>query len=279
MQYSHPTYHFSISDIDAKLWKKPYRPDFQKIIWIQDGKGIHKIDNVKIEIKPDSFYLINKGMVYQLLENSHIKGKVIQYSNEFIPPVNDYFSDNFYSSLYGYIADVGYFQLRKQEIKQYTDLLDQLQFEYANQMNAFGKRDIIQHILLALLFRLERKSRELVSIKMGNTEKKEKYVYYQFLLLVEQNFHQHHDVEFYSQAMGIRRRKLSETVKLFTQKSAKVVIKERIILESKRLLAFSKGNLKDIAFQLGFETATYFSRVFKNHTSKTPLEYQRSILR
>ncbi len=279
MVSSHPTYHFSIADIDPNPWYKPYRPDYQKVLWIKDGTGYHSIDNVKIEIQPESFYLINKGMIYHLMEGSKINGKVIQYSNEFIPPVNDYFSDNFYSSLYGYIADVGYFQLAKHEIKQYTDLLDQLQFEYTRKMNSFGRRDIIQHILLALLFRLERKSREIVSIKMGNTEKKEKYVYYQFLLLVEQNFHTHHNVEFYALAMGIRRRKLSETVKLFTKKSAKLVIKERIILESKRLLAVSNGNLKDIAFQVGFETATYFSRVFKHHTSKTPLEYQRSILR
>jgi len=79
--------------------------------------------------------------------------------------------------------------------------------------------------------------------------------------------------------LGVRRRRLSEIVKLFTKKPAKTLIQERIILEAKRLLSFTNSNLKDIAFQLGFETATYFSRVFKKHTKKTPLEYQRNLKR
>ncbi len=265
---------------ENKLWQQAYRPNYQKILWVKNGQGQHLIDDKLIDIKPNTFYFINKGKVYQLQANSQIEGVLIRYSNEFLPPINQNFNDKFYSSLYGYISDVGHFQLKTAiEIQQYELILKQLTEEYQRPPQVFGKRNILQHLLLTLLLLLERKSREVFTQKVGNTEKKDKAVYYQFLELMELHFFEEHKVEFYAQQLGVRRRRLSEIVKLFTKKPAKTLIQERIILEAKRLLSFTNSNLKDIAFQLGFETATYFSRVFKKHTQKTPLEYQRNLKR
>ncbi|MBQ8494704.1 MAG: helix-turn-helix domain-containing protein [Clostridia bacterium] len=50
------------------------------------------------------------------------------------------------------------------------------------------------------------------------------------------------------------------------------------IKEAKRMIRERKHNFAQIAELLGFDTAQYFSRCFKNFTHMTPSEYQRSIL-
>lgn len=50
------------------------------------------------------------------------------------------------------------------------------------------------------------------------------------------------------------------------------------IREAKRMIREGSRNFAQIAEELGFDTAQYFSRCFKNFTHMTPGEYRRSIL-
>ena len=275
----HPFFITRIKEENGR-WKTAYRPNYQKIIWVTKGHGQHLIDDKLINIQANTFYFINKGKVYQLQESGHIEGVLIRYSNEFLPPINQNFNDKFYSSLYGYISDVGHFNLAKpQEIQEYETIINQLTHEFQRPPQIFGKRNILQHLLLTLLLLLERKSREIFTQKVASTEKKDKAIYYKFLELMELHFFEEHQVEFYARQLGMRRRRLSEIIKLFHGQPAKTIIQERIILEAKRLLTFTNSNLKDIAYQLGFDTPTYFSRYFKKHTQLTPLVYQKKLKR
>jgi AraC-like DNA-binding protein len=50
-----------------------------------------------------------------------------------------------------------------------------------------------------------------------------------------------------------------------------------VILEAKRLLAHSGAQVAQVATQLGFEDPAYFSRCFKKHTGRTPLEFRQAL--
>lgn len=52
------------------------------------------------------------------------------------------------------------------------------------------------------------------------------------------------------------------------------IVKERVILEAKRLLYNTTSSVKEIAYQLSFEDASYFTKYFKSFTGLTPLEYR-----
>ena len=53
-------------------------------------------------------------------------------------------------------------------------------------------------------------------------------------------------------------------------KSALEMINERLILEIKRLLLRTDNDISEIAYKLGFNELSYFSRFFKRHTGTTP---------
>ena len=45
---------------------------------------------------------------------------------------------------------------------------------------------------------------------------------------------------------------------------------------AKKLLAFTDVPLKDVSTRCGFKTISHYARMFKEHTSKTPLEYRKN---
>jgi AraC-like DNA-binding protein len=47
--------------------------------------------------------------------------------------------------------------------------------------------------------------------------------------------------------------------------------------ESKDLLLNTSLSSKEIAYRLGFDTATYFNRIFRQHYKQTPIEFRNSV--
>ncbi|WP_298740716.1 AraC family transcriptional regulator [uncultured Chitinophaga sp.] len=68
---------------------------------------------------------------------------------------------------------------------------------------------------------------------------------------------------------------LNETVKANTGFPVSYWIQQETMLEARRLLYYSKISVKEIAYQLGYEDPTYFSRVFKKVVGLSPGDYRR----
>ncbi len=96
-----------------------------------------------------------------------------------------------------------------------------------------------------------------------------------FSKLVEQNFRTHHAVADYAEMLFITPKNLSKKISLISKKTPNDIIKERIILESKRLLAHTKMTVKEIAFTLNYEDDAYFIRFFIKQAGLSPLSFRK----
>ncbi|MBS1664942.1 MAG: AraC family transcriptional regulator [Bacteroidetes bacterium] len=67
---------------------------------------------------------------------------------------------------------------------------------------------------------------------------------------------------------------LNEIVKDATGYTVSYWIQREVIQEAKRLLYYSRCSVKEIAFELGYEDHTYFSRLFKKVEGRTPGEFR-----
>lgn len=99
--------------------------------------------------------------------------------------------------------------------------------------------------------------------------------YNSFRILLQENFRKEHHVKFYADQLNISTRVLTQCVKISTLKTPKQLIDQYLLLEAKRLLYWSNVSSKEITFQLGFETDSYFNRFFKKHTGQTPKEFHK----
>lgn len=78
----------------------------------------------------------------------------------------------------------------------------------------------------------------------------------------------------YAGLLNVTEAYLNEAVKSITGFTVTYWILHEVLLQAKRLLYYTHLTVKEIAQQLGYEDATYFSRLFKKGTQTTPLAFR-----
>ena len=89
----------------------------------------------------------------------------------------------------------------------------------------------------------------------------------QFNVLVEEQFKNLKHVSDYASLMNRSPKTLTNVFSQHASKSPLQVIHDRIILEARRMLIFTDKSAKEIAWELGYEDPSQFSRFFKNNTN------------
>lgn len=83
-------------------------------------------------------------------------------------------------------------------------------------------------------------------------------------------------VQEYASLLNISPLYLNEIAKQITGFPASYWINQEILLEAKRMLYYTTLDVKQIAYELGYEDYQYFSRFFKKNTAMTALEFRNS---
>lgn len=97
----------------------------------------------------------------------------------------------------------------------------------------------------------------------------------QFEALVDKMYVDTKNVSDYAEELNMTPNYLTTTVKKLTGKSAKDIIQERLLIESKSLLKYSGLDVAEIAYRLNFQEPTHFTRFFKNLSGTTPNKFRR----
>lgn len=99
----------------------------------------------------------------------------------------------------------------------------------------------------------------------------------QFKYLLEKNFKKLHFVKDYADLLALSPLQHNKMVKNITGKNASDLIINRIVLEAKRLLAFTNLSNKEIAFQMNYPDPSYFTRIFRKKTEFTPSGFREQL--
>ncbi len=98
-----------------------------------------------------------------------------------------------------------------------------------------------------------------------------------FLDRLEEKFRTEKEVAAYAAALSKTPSHLNRASGLVLGKSASAVIRDRVILEARRELAYSARTISDIAYSLGFSDPAHFSRVFRQSTGQTPRLFRKAV--
>ncbi|WP_268848614.1 AraC family transcriptional regulator [Flavobacterium aestivum] len=79
----------------------------------------------------------------------------------------------------------------------------------------------------------------------------------------------------YAKLLHISSSYLNESSKQVTGFPVSYWIQQQIIIEAKRALYYTNDTVKEIAYALGYEDATYFSRLFSNLVGMSALEFRK----
>ena len=83
----------------------------------------------------------------------------------------------------------------------------------------------------------------------------------------------------YAELMHLSDKHLNRICKTCLGKTTSEVIIDRIVLEAKRMLVFSRFTVSQVAAELGYSNYAYFFHLFKKRTGKTPLEFMNEFRR
>lgn len=250
----------------------PHRHDFFHVVWIERGTGSHIIDSVRYDVRPGTIFFMAPGQVHDFELSPDTEGYTINFSAAFFAlqlqdknllsqiPVYDH--DKRIQALYTEGADTD--DLR--------GTLEAIRTEYENEQ--FRSQDLIRSYLFILLVKA---SRLASPASAADAVHRSLLLFRRFQALLEEHFATVQEPAEYARMLRTHERALNEAVRRGGGATTAQMIRERVILEAKRLLAHSGAQVAQVGQQLGFDDPAYFSRCFKKHTGRTPLEFRQSV--
>lgn len=243
-----------------------HRHDFFFILALQKAEGIHEIDFHTYKLNDRGIFVLRPGQVHQLTLKADSSGYLIEFNTAF------YHTDRANQRIRKAI-NKNFCQLEEDRFKKLDSILSYIHDEYLEKTE--GYQDIIKANLDIFFIELTRQSPNANAlIKPSHSYAQERLE--EFLELLEKHITTNKQVSYYTDLMNLSAYQLNEITKSTIGKTASEQINQHIILEAKRHLIATSNQIKDIAFDLGYEDISYFIRFFKKHTGLSPDAFRKN---
>lgn len=113
--------------------------------------------------------------------------------------------------------------------------------------------------------------------KLTPGPRQNKDLFSNFINLIHKRFKQNWTIREYAAQLNITPNHLNKRIKKEVGKTTSGIIREITILEAKVLLLQTSMTINEISADLGFNDASYFSRLFKYETGHSPSNYRKMI--
>jgi len=251
-----------------------HKHSFYHLILFTAGGGSHDIDFHKFPVKPYQIYFMIPGQVHSWSFEGAVDGYVINFSIAFFQSFlmrPDYLEQ--FAFLNGVVQD-SVIDLPEETHSSITFLFEQLLRE--TETNRPYSLDMVKAIMLQLFYTVGR---------VGFEERAQKATSYNYTLLknfqklIEENYLELRLPKDYAGLLYITPNHLNALCNDLLGISAGDVIRNRIMLEAKRLLVNLALTVSEIGYKLNFNDNSYFSKFFKKQAGLTPEEFRKEALR
>lgn len=243
---------------------------YYQIIWFSTP-GRHFVDYQEYEHQANTCFFLAPGQIHNFCRDSENAGYLFHF-NEIFLSRND--KDALLHIQYRLFNEFEkpFIQLSQEQQVELQYITSKLRQEMDAKEHNY--REQLYYYFQILILNLERLRQEEdhswqtdphFELAMGFKKAIEKYK------------GEFHNVQYFSEVLGTTEKTLSVVSKKYFHETPANFIHKKKVLEAKRLLSHTSRSIKEVAYELGFEQATYFTKYFKKHTSLTPKEFQAQI--
>jgi len=262
-----------IYDVSEGKTDVPHRHDYYTVVWVIEAEGLHHIDFIDYKLDTNQVYFIHPEQVHAISLNKRPRGIVLTFTSDFL--IESGIDEKFVLDLklFESCTNNPPIEIGAAIGNRLNLIVEQLNYEI-KKLDSYNYAAIGSLLKLFLIecYRSSDEEKNRKKLRLAGSID----LVSRFKSLVESNFKKMQKVKDYAAMLVVTPNYLNEVISQATGKSAKEYIQDRIILEAKRLIVFSELNLKQIAFELGYEDYAYFSRVFKNHQKITFSRYEKT---
>jgi AraC-type DNA-binding domain-containing proteins len=264
--------HLTDSDSWNEIENFPiHRDDNYFFLLAEGGSGTMDVDFNQIAITERELYFVASGQVHHNIRAREMTMWMVLVDPTLIP--RD-FLEVFESNL----LQQKPCQLTEQQFFQFQEILCLLEKQYTSDANTISYKQLI-YAILDLFLCAAALAYFPTSDSMTNNASRPIQITREFRKLLLRDIQSDKSPTYYAHQLNISQAYLNETVKKVTGFTVTYWIQQQVMLEAKRLLSFSKLNVKEIAHTLGYDDHTYFSKLFKQSTKITPLAFRNNYLK
>ncbi|WP_426059471.1 helix-turn-helix domain-containing protein [Hymenobacter sp. B1770] len=244
----------------------PHAHDFYLMLYITKGTGTHTVDLVTYELRPGSVFFLAPGQVHHWELGVDARGYVVFFDTDFYLfryPGNGLYEYPFFDSTH---PPVLYLPPAEAEIRPLVErLLSEYQTPQPNQAAVFRS---YLHLCLELA------ARHYPALPAAEASPALQQIR-QFGALLNQHYRTKRSVSDYAALLHVSANHLNALCRRVLNKTASTLIHERVVVEAQRLLSHSGLGVAQVAYELGFEDASYFVRYFRKYTGTTPEAFRQ----
>lgn len=242
-----------------------------KVLFLPKQSKI-QVDFQEFQLQTDSLLFINPKVVVKPIE-SKLGGELLLHFNR------DFYCIEIHDHevacdgiLYNNVFEIPFIQLNESQSADIQNIIREIQSEMIDE--DANTEEMLRILLKMIILKSTRiwKQQHLLS---DNSQQSDVQFLRKFSKLVEQHYKTHHTVADYAEMLFLTPKNLSKKISLLSKDTPNDIIKNRIILESKRLLAHTTLTVKEIAFSLNYEDDAYFVRFFTKNTGISPLSFRK----
>ena len=258
-----------VEDIAARSrglgWEiAPHRHNrLSQIIAVFDGMWSVELDDKHHELRGNWLVLIPAGAVHGFHFASNTQGFVLSLNDSLLSSQEEPSSSGGLAELVWKPQALEFKD--QQQIERFCHYIKLLKHELnADEM---AQNLAVNHLIQLILVTVLRQQR-LQAMTLSSASR-ESAILLKFRALIEQHYSEHLDVKDYALRLHISISKLNRLCHTLLNDSPKAIIHQRLVIEAKRRLIYTKQSVEEIAAVLGFNDPAYFSRFFKQMVGVT----------
>jgi AraC family transcriptional regulator, transcriptional activator of pobA len=251
----------------------PHRHSFYHLVLFTKGAGSQQIDFTRFKVKPFQIYFMIPGQVHSWHFEGETDGYIINFSETFFKSFlqNPNYLERF--TFFSGVSEECVCQLPT-AIQKPTITLFETMLSPSESIGE-NKADMFRLLLLQLFILIDhsctgpaRRSFPLQKQTLLRT----------FRRLIDSHYRDIRLPKEYADLLYITANHLNALCQDLLGKTAGELIRDRTLLEAKRLLTNAKMTATEIAYELNFKDNSYFNRFFKKNAGMTPDDFRKSFL-
>ncbi len=247
-----------------------HRHTFYHLLLFTKGGGYHTIDFQQFQVHKGQIYFMIPGQVHSWNFEGATDGFIINFSEDIF---RNFLLKQDYLEQFSFLRGVA----KDSVIELNEEITDKIADLFANIIADMSLPDTFNtDMLCARLIELFITVARNTSVKQKQVPIQNQLILFNFRKLLNSYYAEKRLPKEYAEMLYITPNHLNALCNDLLGISAGELIRDRVLLEAKRLLVNVDISISEIAYQLNFADNSYFSKFFKKYVGVSPEDFRKS---
>ncbi len=256
--------------------QRTYQLQHTSIFYCVSGEALFTIDGQKQRFSTGQIIICPTDSKIQLLDiTSDFTARLLGLTKHIWLAARSSISPETIQAIERRTHQVGNKELKKEFISNIFRQVDILDAEINNsaQNHSFYQQCVIMAVNTLLLY-IQNINRERELPTKEHIQEGKDWAFYEFRMLLAQNFRKDRSVQYYADKLNISTRQLNSICQRTSGQNAKEIIDHYTIIELQVALMYTHKSFQELVGDFNFPDQSYLNRYFKRHTGFSLSEFR-----